>query len=119
MNTTQATRGHRTGTHVGLRVTGRTTAAGVVVGQASQGGDADHPYGSPVTNQRNASGSQLVMKTVAANELRPGDTIIHRGKPHPIDHVHRGAGWAWPVASDGAGWAIALGDVVAILDHAA
>ena len=68
---------------------------------------------------RIAGVSGIVTRTVSASELRPGDIIIHRGEAHPIANVERGAGWAWPVASDGAGWAMALGDVVAVMDEAA
>jgi hypothetical protein len=49
------------------------------------------------------------MTTIHADELRPGDLIAYGGQNHVITHVERGDGWAWPVAVDGTGWAIALG----------
>jgi len=59
------------------------------------------------------------MKTIGAYEVRPGDILVYHGDQHRVHHVDRGAGWAWPVASDGAGWAMALGDSVVILEAAA
>jgi hypothetical protein len=48
------------------------------------------------------------MIDVHADELRPGDLVDYRGRPHRITDVVRRAGWAWPIAVDGTGWAIAL-----------
>ena len=45
---------------------------------------------------------------VHADEIRPGDVIRYRGRSHRITRVIRRAGWAWPIAADGSGWAIAL-----------
>jgi hypothetical protein len=47
--------------------------------------------------------------TIHADELQPGDTVVYDGCPHRISHIDRHDGWAWPIASDGTGWAIALG----------
>ena len=47
---------------------------------------------------------------IHANELRPGDLVDHGGRWHRITDVVRRAGWSWPIAVDGTGWAIALGD---------
>ena len=49
------------------------------------------------------------MTTIYADELQPGDVVDYHGRPHLVTHVDRGAGWAWPVAFDDAGWAMALG----------
>ena len=49
------------------------------------------------------------MITIHADELQPGDVIDDHGACHRVTTVNRGNGWAWPVASDGTGWAIALG----------
>jgi hypothetical protein len=49
------------------------------------------------------------MTTIHANELQPGDVVVYGGNHHVITHVERQNGWAWPVAADGTGWAIALG----------
>jgi hypothetical protein len=46
--------------------------------------------------------------SVHADELRPGDVVDYHGRSHRITGVSRCAGWAWPIAIDGTGWAIAL-----------
>jgi hypothetical protein len=45
---------------------------------------------------------------VYADEIRPGDVIKHQGCARRITNVVRHSGWAFPVAVDGTGWAIAL-----------
>ena len=50
------------------------------------------------------------MTTIHADELRTGDIVDYMGTPHRVAHVDRHAGWAWPVAYDDSGWAIALGE---------
>jgi hypothetical protein len=47
--------------------------------------------------------------TIYADELQMGDVVDYLGTPHRVAHVDRHAGWAWPVAYDDRGWAIALG----------
>jgi hypothetical protein len=60
------------------------------------------------------------MTTIYANDLRPGDVVVdHHGGQHEVTHVDRGNGWAWPVAFDDAGWAMALGDVLVTVHRAA
>ena len=49
------------------------------------------------------------MTTIPADEIRPGDVVVDGGRDRRITHVDRRAGWAWPIAVDGTGWAIALG----------
>jgi hypothetical protein len=49
------------------------------------------------------------MTTIHAHDLRPGDVIAYHGQDHLITRVERCDGWAWPIAADGTGWAIALG----------
>ena len=48
------------------------------------------------------------MHTIHADELQPGDVIVYDRHIHQITHVDREDGWAWPIASDDTGWAIAL-----------
>jgi len=48
------------------------------------------------------------MMTIHADELRPGDVIVDGGHVHQITRVDREDGWAWPIAADDTGWAIAL-----------
>ena len=49
------------------------------------------------------------MTTIPADELQPGDVVVYDGHRHRIDHIDRHDGWSWPIATDGNGWAIALG----------
>jgi hypothetical protein len=46
--------------------------------------------------------------TVHADELQPGDIVVYDGHAHQIARVDRREGWAWPIAADDTGWAIAL-----------
>jgi hypothetical protein len=48
------------------------------------------------------------MTTIHADELQPGDVIVYDGHMRRITHVDREDGWAWPIAADDTGWAIAL-----------
>jgi hypothetical protein len=48
------------------------------------------------------------MTTIHADELQPGDVVAYDGRNHRITRVDRRDGWAWPVAADDTGWAIAL-----------
>ena len=49
------------------------------------------------------------MTTIHADELEPGDVVVYGGHHRRITHVDRRDGWAWPIAGDDSGWAIALG----------
>ena len=57
------------------------------------------------------------MITIHADELRTGDVVDYQGELHTVAHIDREVGWAWPVAFDDAGWAIALGADVVCLDR--
>ena len=48
------------------------------------------------------------MTRIHADELKPGDVIEYGGRLHAVRHVDRRPGWAWAVASDDTGWAMAL-----------
>ena len=48
--------------------------------------------------------------SISANQLRPGDVVSYGGQWHRVTDVVWRAGASWPVALDGTGWAIALGD---------
>jgi hypothetical protein len=50
------------------------------------------------------------MTTIHAGELRPGDIVDYHGQRHRVTHIDRNGGWAFSVAFDDAGWAIALGE---------
>ena len=49
-----------------------------------------------------------MMMAIHADELRPGDLVEYHGEEHRVSRVDRRAGWAWPIAADDKGWAIAL-----------
>jgi hypothetical protein len=59
------------------------------------------------------------MITIHADDLQPGDVVEHHGHPHHVAYIDRRDGWAWPVAFDGAGWAIALGHELVVIHPAA
>jgi hypothetical protein len=59
------------------------------------------------------------MTTIHAHEIRPGDLVVYDGHLHRITNVERGAGWSWPVAADGTGWAIALGQQLVDVERVA
>ena len=52
---------------------------------------------------------------IRANNLRAGDIVEHAGERHLVTEIRRSAGAAWPVACDGAGWAIALGSQLLVV----
>ena len=56
---------------------------------------------------------------VPADEVHAGDVVRYCGEWHEVIRVDRGDGWLWPVATDGAGWAMALGHDLIALHHAA
>lgn len=54
------------------------------------------------------------MTLINADELQPGDVIVHNGRLVRVTQVDRQHGWAWSVAVDDTGRAIALGQLVDI-----
>jgi hypothetical protein len=48
--------------------------------------------------------------SINANQLRAGDIVDYGGRWHRVADVVRRVGGSWPIAVDGKGWAIALGD---------
>ena len=48
--------------------------------------------------------------SISANQLRAGDIVDYGGRWHRVTDVVRRGGGSWPIAVDGTGWAIALGD---------
>jgi hypothetical protein len=59
------------------------------------------------------------MTTIYADDLQPGDVVDYQGHLHQVVHVDRAAGWAWPVAFDDSGWAMALGHHLVAVHRAA
>jgi hypothetical protein len=62
---------------------------------------------------------EKLMTTIHAHDLRPGDVVDCAGHRYRVARVDRREGWAWPVAFDGAGWAMALGHELVSVDRAA
>ena len=46
---------------------------------------------------------------IEAEQVRAGDIVEYGGVRHLVTEVRRPSGASWPLACDGAGWAIALG----------
>ena len=46
---------------------------------------------------------------IEAEQVRTGDIVEYGGERHLVTEIRRPSGASWPVACDGAGWAIALG----------
>jgi hypothetical protein len=59
------------------------------------------------------------MTTILAHDLEPGDVVDYHGELHHITRVRLGDGWAWPVAYDHTGWAMALGHDLVRVDRPA
>jgi hypothetical protein len=59
------------------------------------------------------------MMTIYSDDLQPGDIVDYHGEPHRVSHVERHNGWAWPIAFDDTGWAIALGHDIVVVDRPA
>jgi hypothetical protein len=76
-----------------------TGVSGMTDGAAS----SRAPLGQ-VTRSRGAA-----MTAIHSDELRPGDVVEYHGKRHVVSRIDRIDGAAWSVATDGTGWAIALG----------
>jgi hypothetical protein len=58
------------------------------------------------------------MTTIYAVDVRPGDVVDYGGRPRRVAHVDRRRGWAWAIAYDDAGWAMALGQDLVVVDRA-
>ena len=59
------------------------------------------------------------MTAIHAHDVRPGDIVAYRGRPHRVGRVDRREGWAWPILIDDTGWAMALGDDVSFVRRGA
>lgn len=57
------------------------------------------------------------MVTIHTEELKPGDVVEDHGIAHRVAHIERQPGWAFPVAFDDAGWGIALGHDLVLVDR--
>jgi hypothetical protein len=61
-----------------------------------------------VSTMTGARKGTRAMTTIHADELQPGDVVAYDGRYRRITRVDRRDGWAWPLAADDTGWAIAL-----------
>jgi hypothetical protein len=75
--------------------------------------DGGNPPPAPIRRE------EVSMIVIPADEVRSGDVVDYRGTPHRVSHVDRRAGWAWPVAYDEEGWAMALGRHLVVVQRAA
>ena len=63
-------------------------------------------------------GKEMVM--IHSLDVQAGDVVVDdAGRDHAVAHVDRARGWAWPVAFDDAGWAMALGPELVAVKRAA
>jgi hypothetical protein len=60
-----------------------------------------------------------MIKRVRTDQIRPGDVVTYRGRRRRIVHIVRRDGWAWSIAADETGWAIALGSDLIEVQRAA
>ncbi len=54
---------------------------------------------------------------ITAEQLQAGDIVEYGGVHHLVAEIRRPCGAAWPMAVDGAGWAIALGSQPLLVDR--
>jgi len=54
---------------------------------------------------------------IASEQLRAGDIVEYGGARHLVAEIRRPCGAAWPTAVDGAGWAIALGAQLLVVER--
>jgi hypothetical protein len=80
---------------------------------------AADPIGMMLSSMTRAVKGTRAMTAIHADELRPGDVVAYDGHHHQIVHIDRRDGWAWPIATDSTGWAIALGNQLLDVDRAA
>jgi hypothetical protein len=59
------------------------------------------------------------MIKIPPHDLRAGDVVDYHGELHTVAHIDQEVGWAWPVAFDDAGWAIAVGGDLLCVNRAA
>jgi hypothetical protein len=50
-------------------------------------------------------------------DLHVGDIVDYHGHLHRVTHVDCHSGWAWPIAFDDAGWAMALGPHLVVVQR--
>jgi len=93
------------------------TSNGVYLAHPEQAPEVD---GTRDGRDRSPSiGREHSMNRIHADDLQPGDVVDYHGHPHRVTHIDRRNGWAWPVAFDDAGWAMALGHNLVTVDRAA
>lgn len=57
------------------------------------------------------------MTTIHADELQAGDIVDDHGQRHHLTRIDRRDGWAFPVAFDDTGWAMAIGHDLVVVDR--
>jgi hypothetical protein len=72
-----------------------------------------------VSTMTRATKETTAMRAIHADEPQPGNVVVYDGRNHQITRVDRRDGWAWPVAADDTGWAIALDHALIDVQRAA
>ena len=63
-------------------------------------------------------GSPMPSAAIRSLDLQARDIVDYCGCLHRVTHVGWHSGWAWPIAFDNAGWAIALGPDLVVVQRA-
>lgn len=61
----------------------------------------------------------MLSAAIRSPDLQEGDIVDYHGHLHRVTHVDCYNGWAWPIAFDDAGWAIAVGPDLVVVHRAA
>jgi hypothetical protein len=57
------------------------------------------------------------MTSIHVDEVCAGDVVEYHGELHHVTRVERDNGWAWPIACDDSGWAVAIGHELIVVSH--
>ena len=63
----------------------------------------------PAKRSTSTTTDRRTAMTIYEDEIQPGDVVEWGGCQRQIVRIDLHAGWAWPIAVDACGWAIALG----------
>jgi len=63
-------------------------------------------------------GGPMPSAAIQSRDLQTGDVVDCGGHLHRVTHVDCLVGWMWPIAFDDAGWAMALGPDLVVVQRA-
>jgi len=63
-------------------------------------------------------GGPMPSAAIQSLDLQTGDVVDCGGHLHMVTHVDCRVGWMWPIAFDDAGWAMALGPDLVVVQRA-